>query len=191
MQRSEPWLEQRQGRLYVQLARTLSEVRAAQRLRYDVFATEMGARLNGPEAGIDEEPTGHRPLDYWGRNLIDHFLRLLPSMLAPEGTAFLMQLSIIGQAQTEALLAEHGLAARVVDYSFFPFEPVFEENRAQIERVEQLSDAYHIKVADEDRAVQSGSMVYVAKQVEHRFHSIEEELSVLVFFAPAEYSNKP
>jgi hypothetical protein len=61
-----------------------------------------------------------------------------------------MQLSIIGQAQTEALLTEHGLAARVADYSFFPFEPVFEENRAQIERVEQLSDAYHIEVADED-----------------------------------------
>ena len=97
-----------------------------------------------------EEPTGHRPLDYWGRNLIDHFIRLLPSMLAPCGRAHLMQLSIIGQAQTEALLAEHGLSARVVDYSFFPFEPLFEENRTQIERVEQLSDAYHIEVADED-----------------------------------------
>ena len=47
-----------------------------------------------------------------------------------------------------------------------------------------------IKVADEDRAVQAGSIVYVAKNVEHRFHSIEEELTVLVFFAPAEYSNK-
>ena len=97
-----------------------------------------------------EEPTGHRPLDYWGRNLIDHFIRLLQSMLAPGGRAYLMQLSIIGQAQTEALLAEHGFAARVVDYSFFPFEPLFEENRDQIERVEQLSDAYHIQVADED-----------------------------------------
>ena len=47
-----------------------------------------------------------------------------------------------------------------------------------------------IRVADEDRAVQTGSVVYVAKNVEHRFHSIEEELTVLVFFAPAEYSNK-
>lgn len=47
-----------------------------------------------------------------------------------------------------------------------------------------------IKVADEDRAVQAGSIVYVAKNVEHRFHSIEEELTMLVFFAPAEYSNK-
>jgi len=47
-----------------------------------------------------------------------------------------------------------------------------------------------IKVADEDRIVQTGSVVYVAKNVEHHFHSIEEDLTVLVFFAPAEYSNK-
>jgi len=47
-----------------------------------------------------------------------------------------------------------------------------------------------IKVADEDRDVGAGSIVYVAKNVEHRFHSIEEELKVIVFFAPAEYSNK-
>jgi len=47
-----------------------------------------------------------------------------------------------------------------------------------------------IKIADKDRAVQAGLIVYVAKNVEHRFHSIEEELTVLVFFAPAEYSLK-
>jgi mannose-6-phosphate isomerase-like protein (cupin superfamily) len=48
-----------------------------------------------------------------------------------------------------------------------------------------------ILVADESRDVQAGSIVYVKKNVAHRFHSIEEELTVLVFFAPAEYSNKP
>jgi mannose-6-phosphate isomerase-like protein (cupin superfamily) len=53
-----------------------------------------------------------------------------------------------------------------------------------------VSGKAQIKVADEDRAVQAGSIVYVAKNVEHRFHSIEEELTILVFFAPAEYSNK-
>ncbi len=47
-----------------------------------------------------------------------------------------------------------------------------------------------IKVADEDRPVQAGSLIYVAKNVEHRFHSIEEDLTILVFFAPAEYSQK-
>jgi mannose-6-phosphate isomerase-like protein (cupin superfamily) len=46
-----------------------------------------------------------------------------------------------------------------------------------------------IKVADEDRDVQADSIVYVAKNVEHRFHSIEEDLTVIVFFAPAEYAN--
>lgn len=53
-----------------------------------------------------------------------------------------------------------------------------------------VSGAAKIKVADEDRAVQAGSVVYVAKNVEHRFHSIEEDLTVLVCFAPAEYSLK-
>jgi mannose-6-phosphate isomerase-like protein (cupin superfamily) len=53
-----------------------------------------------------------------------------------------------------------------------------------------VSGRAKIKVADEDRAVQTGSVVYVAKNVDHRFHSIEEELLVIVFFAPAEYSNK-
>lgn len=53
-----------------------------------------------------------------------------------------------------------------------------------------VSGKAQIQVADENRAVQSGSIVYVEKNVEHRFHSIEEELTVIVFFAPAEYSNK-
>jgi mannose-6-phosphate isomerase-like protein (cupin superfamily) len=53
-----------------------------------------------------------------------------------------------------------------------------------------VSGKAKILVADEDRDVQAGSIVYVAKNIAHRFHSIEEELTVLVFFAPAEYSNK-
>jgi len=53
-----------------------------------------------------------------------------------------------------------------------------------------VSGRAKIKVADEDRDVGAGSIVYVAKNVEHRFHSIEEELKVIVFFAPAEYSNR-
>ena len=53
-----------------------------------------------------------------------------------------------------------------------------------------VSGKAQIMVADEDCEVQAGSVVYVAKNVDHRFHSIEEELTVIVFFAPAEYSNK-
>jgi S-methylmethionine-dependent homocysteine/selenocysteine methylase/SAM-dependent methyltransferase len=97
-----------------------------------------------------EEPTGHRPLDYWGRNLLDHFLELLPRLLAPSGRAFVMQLSIVGQQRTAELLAQAGLEAEVVDFAFFPFGPIFRANREQILRVEQLSDAYHLAPGGED-----------------------------------------
>jgi len=53
-----------------------------------------------------------------------------------------------------------------------------------------VSGRAKIQVTGEDQDVRAGSIVYVAKNVEHRFHSIEEELKVIVFFAPAEYSNK-
>lgn len=46
-----------------------------------------------------------------------------------------------------------------------------------------------IRVGEEEQSVQSGTTVYVAAHVEHRFHSISEDLKILVFFAPAEYSN--
>lgn len=41
-----------------------------------------------------------------------------------------------------------------------------------------------IRVAGEDRPVKPGSLVFVATGVEHRFHDIEEDLRVLVFWAP-------
>ena len=41
-----------------------------------------------------------------------------------------------------------------------------------------------IVVAGERRPVQPGSIVFVAKEVEHRFVDIAEDLSIVVFFAP-------
>lgn len=43
------------GALSIQFARHADEVREAQRLRYRVFAEEMGARLASPEPGIDRD----------------------------------------------------------------------------------------------------------------------------------------
>ena len=54
-----------------------------------------------------------------------------------------------------------------------------------------VSGKAQILVAEENRDVQAGSIIYVKKNVAHRFHSIEEDLTVLVFFAPAENSNRP
>jgi len=42
------------------------------------------------------------------------------------------------------------------------------------------------RAGDEDREISAGTVLFVAAEVEHRFHDIKEELAVLVFFAPAE-----
>jgi quercetin dioxygenase-like cupin family protein len=43
-----------------------------------------------------------------------------------------------------------------------------------------------VHVGSEDQPVKKGSIIFVAAEVEHRFYDIEEDLTVLVFFAPAE-----
>ena len=43
------------NRLYISLARNPAEVAEAQRLRYKVFADEMGAQLSG-SGGLDVDP---------------------------------------------------------------------------------------------------------------------------------------
>lgn len=45
-------------------------------------------------------------------------------------------------------------------------------------------------VGEEDTPVEASSLVFVPANVEHRFHTITEDLTVLVFFAPAEYSQR-
>lgn len=43
-----------------------------------------------------------------------------------------------------------------------------------------------IRVGADNQSIAPGSVVFVPRGVEHHFHSIKEELQVLVVFAPAE-----
>jgi mannose-6-phosphate isomerase-like protein (cupin superfamily) len=43
-----------------------------------------------------------------------------------------------------------------------------------------------MKIGNEDAEVKTGSVIFVEAEAEHRFYDIQEELEVLVFFAPAE-----
>jgi mannose-6-phosphate isomerase-like protein (cupin superfamily) len=43
-----------------------------------------------------------------------------------------------------------------------------------------------MRAAGQERIVSAGSVIFVAAGVDHRFCDVEEELTVLVFFAPAE-----
>jgi S-methylmethionine-dependent homocysteine/selenocysteine methylase/SAM-dependent methyltransferase len=114
--------------------------------RYDVLVASLYQMPVDPY----DEPNSHRPLDFWGRNLLDHLITLLPTLLEDDGVAYLMQLSILSQTRTADLLAEHGFSSRVVDFAFFTFHELFAQRRRQIERVEELSDAYHLRFKDED-----------------------------------------
>jgi S-methylmethionine-dependent homocysteine/selenocysteine methylase/SAM-dependent methyltransferase len=114
--------------------------------RYDVVVASLYQMPVDPY----EQPNSHRPLDFWGRNLLDHLFTLLPKLLADGGVAYVMQLSILGQERTAELLAAGGFQARVVDFEFFAFHSLFEQRKDQIDRVEELSDAYHLRFRDED-----------------------------------------
>lgn len=107
--------------------------------KYDLVVASLYQMPTDPRGMMH----GHRDIDYWGRNLLDHFIRSLDEYLAEEGVAYLMQVSMLGAKQTGDLLARSGLEARVVDFNLYQFNPVFRENLSQIEAVEKLSDAYH------------------------------------------------
>ena len=114
--------------------------------RYDVIVASLYQTPVDPF----EQVATHRPLDYWGRNLLDHLIRLLPEALADDGTAYMMQLSVIGRRRTAELLDGLGYQARVVDFSFFEFSELFNDKREQIARVEEHSDAYHLRFGSTD-----------------------------------------
>ena len=51
-----------------------------------------------------------------------------------------------------------------------------------------VSGRASLLVGEENMPVEAGSMIYVPARVNHRFHTITEALTILVFFAPAEYT---
>jgi homocysteine S-methyltransferase len=114
--------------------------------KYDVIVASLYQMPVDPMGEI----TGHRAVDFWGRNLLDHLIWMLPNTLADGGTAYIMQVSILSQLQTAQKLEEAGLSCKVIDFAFFHFSPIFYENMAQIEHVEQISDAYHLKFSGAD-----------------------------------------
>lgn len=54
-----------------------------------------------------------------------------------------------------------------------------------------ISGKARITVGGEDRPVSAGSIVFVPIGVEHHFHDIEEDMKVLVFWAPPRHARRP
>lgn len=114
--------------------------------RYEVIV----ASLDQTPVDPFQHPTSHRPVDYWGRSLVDQLIAKLSTALAPEGVAYIVQLSILSEQKTIELLGDAGFDAEVVDYEMFNLPPQMEDSRTQIRRVEDLSDAYHVRLGEQD-----------------------------------------
>jgi quercetin dioxygenase-like cupin family protein len=48
-----------------------------------------------------------------------------------------------------------------------------------------------LRAGAEEHTVEPGSVIFVRAGVEHRFHDIEEDLRVLVFWSPPRHTNAP
>jgi len=76
-------------------------------------------------------------------------------------------------------------------YVLQPGEPDQQKPHQEDELYYVVGGRATIRVADEDRPVVPGSVIFVGAGVEHHFHSIQAELQVLVVFAPAETATTP
>ena len=73
---------------------------------------------------------------------------------------------------------------------FFELQDVhtlqIEERKAYVEFLRVLRGRARMTVGKETRDIAVGSMIFVPAAMEHYFHDVQEELAVLVLFAPAE-----
>ena len=114
--------------------------------RYEVVVASLHQEPADPAGAVST----HRAVDYWGRQLVDQLIGKLSDALAPEGVAYVMQLTLLSQERTAELLDAAGFRAEVVDWSMFGAPPEYAAAREQIDRVEDLSDAYHLEVGERD-----------------------------------------
>lgn len=86
------------------------------------------------------------------------------------------------------LLRVPAMSAGVYELAVGATDP--QEPHTEDELYYVVSGTAVLLVADEEIPVATGSLVYVPASVPHHFHDITEHLVVLVFFAPAEDSQR-
>src|SRR4051794_3994790 len=114
--------------------------------RYEVVVASLHQQPADPTGAVST----HRAVDYWGRQPVDQPIAKLAGALAPEGVAYVMQLSILSQQRTAELLDAAGFRADVVDWVMYGLPADQAQAPEQIARVEDLSDAFHLRVGERD-----------------------------------------
>lgn len=82
----------------------------------------------------------------------------------------------------------HDLSVGIYELSAGAIDPQGPHTEDEVYYV--VSGRALISVGAEERPVGPGSVVFVAADVVHRFHDIAEDLVILVFFGPAEYTHR-
>jgi S-methylmethionine-dependent homocysteine/selenocysteine methylase len=114
--------------------------------RYEIVVANL------PQTPVDplSQLSSHRPVDYWGRGLIDQVIAKLPLALAAEGRALMTFTSILSRERTLELLAEAGLRAEVVAWEVQSLPGDHITQREHLAHVEQLGDGYMVHLGDDD-----------------------------------------
>ncbi len=82
------------------------------------------------------------------------------------------------------LFRERSMSAGVYLLPKDAFDPQQPHNEDEMYYI--VSGRGRFKCGDEDVEIQAGEAIFVAKGVEHRFHDIVEDMTIVVVFAPPE-----
>ena len=87
------------------------------------------------------------PVDYWGRNAVDHLIRILPRALADDGVAYVLQVSLLSQERTSRpARAPRAAGARPRLRASFPSPRASAAAPSRSRASSGLSDAHHLEV---------------------------------------------
>jgi mannose-6-phosphate isomerase-like protein (cupin superfamily) len=105
-------------------------------------------------------------------------------MQAFELSQLLSESERAGEVQYDEFLRHPSLSMGVYSLAAGALDPQQPHTEDEVYYI--VSGQGSIRVGNEQQLVKAGTVVFVAAKEEHRFFNITEDLTILVFFAPAE-----
>ncbi len=107
-------------------------------------------------------------------------------MQAFELSQLLSEFQRTGEVQYSEFLRHPALSMGIYSLAAGALDPQQPHTEDEVYYI--VSGQGSIRVGNEQHLVKAGSVVFVAAKEEHRFFNITEDMTILVFFAPAEKS---
>jgi S-methylmethionine-dependent homocysteine/selenocysteine methylase len=106
--------------------------------RYELIVANLPQLPAAPVAQL----TSHRPVDYWGRGLVDQLIAKLPRAMAAEGRALVVVTSVVARDRTVRLLTSLRLTAEVLAWEVQELPVDLQEQSKHLAEIERVTDAY-------------------------------------------------